>query len=134
VLISYPDLEHMGALPYAYGKLGLRAPIYSTVPVYNMGELFLYEAFFSMQTGVRGAIDTAPVALDILTRIRVPVCLCCAYVFESNVSRRILQCLAWMTSIWYSTTITRASMILERMHSCDNRPYRSRRSWDTFRP
>ncbi|OQR96138.1 cleavage and polyadenylation specificity factor subunit [Achlya hypogyna] len=45
VLISHPDLAHMGALPYAVGKLGLRAPVYATLPVYRMGEIVLYEAF-----------------------------------------------------------------------------------------
>ncbi|KDO26595.1 hypothetical protein SPRG_07999 [Saprolegnia parasitica CBS 223.65] len=45
VLISHPDLAHMGALPYAMGTLGLKAPVYATLPVYRMGEIVLYEAF-----------------------------------------------------------------------------------------
>jgi len=45
VLISHPDLAHMGALPYAMGKLGLKAPVYATLPVYRMGEIVLYEAY-----------------------------------------------------------------------------------------
>lgn len=49
VLISYPDLAHMGALPYAVAKLGLSAPIYCTLPVYRMGEMFLYEAYQTRQ-------------------------------------------------------------------------------------
>eukprot|EP00126_Sphaerothecum_destruens_P001130 Sdes_comp13233_c0_seq1m3115 len=47
VLISYPDLEHLGALPYAYGKLGLSCPCYSTQPVYKMGQMFMYDIFQS---------------------------------------------------------------------------------------
>ncbi|RHZ11433.1 hypothetical protein DYB37_002372 [Aphanomyces astaci] len=45
VLISHPDLAHMGALPYAMGTLGLKAPVYVTLPVYRMGEIVLYEAY-----------------------------------------------------------------------------------------
>jgi cleavage and polyadenylation specificity factor subunit 2 len=75
VLITYPDIEHMGALPYLVGKLGnktnstnkqkvnkikligslieilfflctgLTCPIYCTLPVYKMGQMFLYDAF-----------------------------------------------------------------------------------------
>ncbi|KAF0698246.1 Aste57867_11121 [Aphanomyces stellatus] len=45
VLISHPDLAHMGALPYAMGTLGLKAPVYATLPVYRMGEIVLYEAY-----------------------------------------------------------------------------------------
>eukprot|EP00039_Didymoeca_costata_P020321 m.340836 g.340836 ORF g.340836 m.340836 type:complete len:778 (-) comp19587_c0_seq1:120-2453(-) len=47
VLITYPDLPHMGALPYAVAKLGLQCPIYCTMPVRAMGELFLYDAYQS---------------------------------------------------------------------------------------
>lgn len=42
VLISYPDMYHMGALPYVIGKMGLKAPIYGTLPVYRMGQITLY--------------------------------------------------------------------------------------------
>jgi cleavage and polyadenylation specificity factor subunit 2 len=44
VLISQPDLFHLGALPYAVSKLGLRAPTYATLPVWRMGQLFMYDA------------------------------------------------------------------------------------------
>ncbi|KAL3288727.1 hypothetical protein HHI36_003162 [Cryptolaemus montrouzieri] len=43
VLISYPDVMHLGALPYAVGKLGLNCPIYATIPVYKMGQMFMYD-------------------------------------------------------------------------------------------
>ena len=39
VLISHPDLAHLGALPYAYASLGLVCPIYATLPVFNMGQV-----------------------------------------------------------------------------------------------
>jgi len=45
VLLSYPDCAHLGALPYAVGKLGLSCPIYATVPVYKMGQMFLYDIY-----------------------------------------------------------------------------------------
>lgn len=45
VLISHPDLAHMGALPYICGKLGLTAPIYTTFPVWKMGQMFMYDAY-----------------------------------------------------------------------------------------
>jgi cleavage and polyadenylation specificity factor subunit 2 len=44
VLISYGDTAHCGALPYLVGKLGLKCPIYATVPVSKMGQLALYDA------------------------------------------------------------------------------------------
>ncbi|KAJ1528282.1 cleavage and polyadenylation specificity factor subunit 2 [Nowakowskiella sp. JEL0078] len=44
VLISHPDLDHLGALPYAYSKLHLNCPIYCTVPVQQMGEQCLLDA------------------------------------------------------------------------------------------
>ncbi|GLD93417.1 hypothetical protein PINS_up002009 [Pythium insidiosum] len=47
VLISHPDLAHMGALPYAIGKLGLNAPVYGTLPVHRMGQIALYEALLA---------------------------------------------------------------------------------------
>ncbi|GFR46474.1 hypothetical protein Agub_g8051 [Astrephomene gubernaculifera] len=49
VLLSHPDLAHLGALPYLVGQCGLRAPIYSTKPVRRMGEMFLFEACLSKQ-------------------------------------------------------------------------------------
>jgi cleavage and polyadenylation specificity factor subunit 2 len=45
VLISYPDLKHLGALPYLVGKCGLSCPIYATVPIFKMGQMFMYDLF-----------------------------------------------------------------------------------------
>jgi cleavage and polyadenylation specificity factor subunit 2 len=47
VLISYPDSYHIGALPYLVGKLGLNCPIYATIPVFKMGQMFMYDLFIS---------------------------------------------------------------------------------------
>lgn len=45
VLISHADVLHVGALPYAVGKLGLNCPIYCTLPIYKMGQMFMYESY-----------------------------------------------------------------------------------------
>jgi Cft2 family RNA processing exonuclease len=45
VLVSYPDMLHLGALPYVVGRLGLNCPIYATIPVYKMGQMFLYDVY-----------------------------------------------------------------------------------------
>ncbi|XP_014210156.1 probable cleavage and polyadenylation specificity factor subunit 2 [Copidosoma floridanum] len=47
VLLSYPDPLHLGALPYLVGKCGLSCPIYATIPVYKMGQMFMYDIFQS---------------------------------------------------------------------------------------
>lgn len=47
VLLSHPDINHLGALPYAISKLGLDAPVFATLPVWRMGQLFLQDAFVS---------------------------------------------------------------------------------------
>ena len=45
VLLTFPDIYHMGALPYLVGKCGLHCPIYTTIPVYKMGQMFMYDLF-----------------------------------------------------------------------------------------
>lgn len=47
VLISHPDQSHLGALPYAVAKLGLTAPVFSTLPVWRMGQMFMYDTYLS---------------------------------------------------------------------------------------
>lgn len=43
VLLSHPDGFHLGALPYLVGKCGLNCPVYATIPVYQMGQMFMYD-------------------------------------------------------------------------------------------
>lgn len=50
VLLSHPDPIHLGALPYAVGKLGLNCTIYATIPVYKMGQMFMYD-LYQVRTG-----------------------------------------------------------------------------------
>ena len=45
VLLTFPDLYHLGALPYLVGKCGLHCPIYATIPVYKMGQMFMYDLY-----------------------------------------------------------------------------------------
>ncbi|KAL6051559.1 cleavage and polyadenylation specificity factor subunit 2 [Balamuthia mandrillaris] len=45
VLLSHPDLTHLGALPFLVGKWGLEAPVYATIPVYKMGQMFMYDVY-----------------------------------------------------------------------------------------
>ncbi|GBP51084.1 Probable cleavage and polyadenylation specificity factor subunit 2 [Eumeta japonica] len=45
VLLSHSDPLHLGALPYAVGKLGLSCPVYATLPVYKMGQMFMYDLY-----------------------------------------------------------------------------------------
>lgn len=45
VLLSHPDVLHLGALPYAVGSLGMKCPVYATVPVYKMGQMFMYDLY-----------------------------------------------------------------------------------------
>ncbi|CAD6991302.1 probable cleavage and polyadenylation specificity factor subunit 2 [Ceratitis capitata] len=47
VLLSHPDVYHLGALPYLVGKLGMNCPIYATIPVYKMGQMFMYDLYMS---------------------------------------------------------------------------------------
>ncbi|GAX79657.1 hypothetical protein CEUSTIGMA_g7098.t1 [Chlamydomonas eustigma] len=49
VILSHPDLHHLGALIYLIAKCGLKAPVYSTLPVRRMGELFMTEALLAKQ-------------------------------------------------------------------------------------
>eukprot|EP00111_Clytia_hemisphaerica_P022731 TCONS_00066879-protein len=47
VLLSHPDIYHVGALPYLVGKCGLNCPIYATIPVHKMGQMFVYDFYQS---------------------------------------------------------------------------------------
>jgi len=43
VLLTHCDLNHLGALPYAFAKAGMKAKVYATLPVLKMGQLTLYD-------------------------------------------------------------------------------------------
>lgn len=50
ILLSHADTAHLGALPYAIGRLGLKAPVYATQPVFRMGQMFMYDQYLSHHT------------------------------------------------------------------------------------
>lgn len=52
VLLSHPDMMHLGALPYAMKHLGLSAPVYATEPVFRLGLLTIYDHFLSRWVSV----------------------------------------------------------------------------------
>ena len=45
ILLTYPDHIHLGALPYLVGNGILNCPIYATIPVYKMGQMFMYDLY-----------------------------------------------------------------------------------------
>mmetsp|Transcript_26096 Transcript_26096/g.73044 ORF Transcript_26096/g.73044 Transcript_26096/m.73044 type:complete len:236 (+) Transcript_26096:58-765(+) len=47
ILLSYPDVPHLGALPRVYGAMGVKAPIFATIPIYEMGQMCLYDIYLS---------------------------------------------------------------------------------------
>ncbi|XP_020079754.1 cleavage and polyadenylation specificity factor subunit 2 isoform X2 [Ananas comosus] len=56
VLLSHPDILHLGALPYAMKHLGLSAPVYSTEPVYRLGLLTMYDHYLSRRIKEKGLL------------------------------------------------------------------------------
>lgn len=73
VLLSYPDHLHLGLLPYAVGKLGLSCPIYATVPVYKMGQMFLYDMYqarHSMEEFTLFSLDEVDKAFEMITQLK----------------------------------------------------------------
>jgi Cft2 family RNA processing exonuclease len=59
VLVSFPDLAHMGALPWVARHLRPGVPVYATHPVFKMGQMVLYDLFLSrcMETGACAAFS-----------------------------------------------------------------------------
>lgn len=47
VLLSQPDLQHLGALPYLVGKGGLTAPVYAAAPIAKLGCIFYHDCYTS---------------------------------------------------------------------------------------
>lgn len=73
VLLSYPDVLHLGALPYLVGKLGLNCPIYSTIPVYKMGQMFMYDLYqshYNMEEFDLFTLDDVDAAFDKIIQLK----------------------------------------------------------------
>lgn len=81
VLLTHPDIPHLGALPYAVANLGLNAPIFSTLPVWRMGQMFMYDAFLAHDAQapftvfnldhVDAAFEISPPSADAAPRYRL---------------------------------------------------------------
>ncbi|XP_008555336.3 probable cleavage and polyadenylation specificity factor subunit 2 [Microplitis demolitor] len=73
VLLSYPDPLHLGALPYLVGKCGLSCPIYATIPVYKMGQMFMYDIYqsrHSLEDFDLFTLDDVDAAFDKITQLK----------------------------------------------------------------
>ncbi|XP_011500980.1 PREDICTED: probable cleavage and polyadenylation specificity factor subunit 2 [Ceratosolen solmsi marchali] len=73
VLLSYPDPSHLGALPYLVGKCGLSCPIYATIPVYKMGQMFMYDIYQSrhnMEDFTLFTLDDVDAAFDKIVQLK----------------------------------------------------------------
>ncbi|XP_014768570.1 cleavage and polyadenylation specificity factor subunit 2 [Octopus bimaculoides] len=73
VLLTYPDHNHLGALPYMVGKCGLTCPVYATIPVYKMGQMFMYDLYQSRHNNEEFNIftlDDIDAAFDKITQLK----------------------------------------------------------------
>ncbi|XP_025989927.1 probable cleavage and polyadenylation specificity factor subunit 2 [Solenopsis invicta] len=73
VLLSYPDPLHLGALPYLVGKCGMNCPIYATIPVYKMGQMFMYDIYQSrhnMEDFDLFTLDDVDAAFDKIVQLK----------------------------------------------------------------
>lgn len=71
VLISHPDPLHLGALPLLVGKCGMTCPIYATIPVYKMGQMFMYDLYqsrYNMEEFTLFTLDDVDAAFDKVSR------------------------------------------------------------------
>ncbi|KAG7164338.1 cleavage and polyadenylation specificity factor subunit 2-like [Homarus americanus] len=73
VLISYPDPLHMGALPFLVGKCQLSCPVYATIPVFKMGQMFMYDWFQSHHNYdlvEHFTLDDVDSAFELITQVK----------------------------------------------------------------
>ncbi|CAG8467764.1 8313_t:CDS:10 [Paraglomus occultum] len=73
LLLSHPDLPHLGAFPYACTNFSLNCPVYATVPVVHMGRMCLYDIYLSktnsMEFDVFG-LENVDVAFEKITPLK----------------------------------------------------------------
>ncbi|ORX89542.1 hypothetical protein K493DRAFT_233166 [Basidiobolus meristosporus CBS 931.73] len=73
VLLSHPDLAHLGAFPYAYSKLGLSCPVYATLPTQNMGRMCMLDVALSKKNATEFdlfTVEEIDTAFDKITILR----------------------------------------------------------------
>lgn len=71
ILLSYPDPLHLGALPHLRHEI--KCPIYATVPVHKMGQLFMYDLHQSrhnMEHFEQFSLDDVDEAFDMITQLK----------------------------------------------------------------
>ncbi|OQR70465.1 putative cleavage and polyadenylation specificity factor subunit 2 isoform 2 [Tropilaelaps mercedesae] len=71
ILLSYPDPLHLGALPHLRHEI--KCPVYATVPVYKMGQLFMYDLHQSrhnMENFEEFSLDDVDEAFDMITQLK----------------------------------------------------------------
>lgn len=73
VLITYPDIYHLGALPYLVGHCGLKCPVYATIPVFKMGQMFMYDLHQSRSNSedfTLFTLDHVDAAFDLFVQLK----------------------------------------------------------------
>lgn len=73
VLLTYPDHLHLGALPYLVGKCGMSCPVYATIPVYKMGQMFMYDLYqsrYNMEDFNVFSLDDVDAAFDKVVQLK----------------------------------------------------------------
>ena len=73
MLITYPDLYHLGALPYLVGHCGLKCPVYATIPVFKMGQMFMYDLYQSRSNSEDFnlfTLDHVDAAFDLFVKLK----------------------------------------------------------------
>ena len=66
-------MVHLGTLPYLVGKLGLKCPVYATIPVYKMGQMFMYDLYQSRRNYEEFdlfTLDDVDAAFDLVIQVK----------------------------------------------------------------
>lgn len=73
VLLSHPDLSHLGAYPYAYSNLNLNCPTYATIPIHDLGRYTMYDLYLTLRDVEDFkliTLDNIDAAFDNITQVR----------------------------------------------------------------
>ncbi len=72
VLLTHGNVEHAGALPYAFERLGLDCPVYCTTPAKTLGPMAMYDAYLAKHYNGVFALFT-PETIDAAWQRAVPL-------------------------------------------------------------
>ncbi|KAL0715791.1 hypothetical protein Bca4012_065113 [Brassica carinata] len=114
VLLSHPDILHLGALPYAMKQLGLSAPVYATESVHRLGLLTMYDQYLSRKKLGGNVLlpDTAGRVLELLL------------ILEQHWSQRAFSFPIYFLTYVSSSTIDYVKSFLEWMSTPFQSPLR----------